>query len=423
MTHLGDFFSSAHQQKLQHTSHPDTFHGPNDTNFPIRLVTDAKALEIACAKLAVHPELALDLEFDDMRNFYGRTVSLIQVFDGDTVYLIDAVELKNIDPLLRILEDEKVIKIFHSCWNDLMVLSEVYGCQVRNLLDTSVLYRLLGHSENSISLKNLIKTYLDLDLEKGEQSSNWINRPLTDSQILYAAKDVIYLHQVTQLLQKELENLGRWEWALEECKALEKIKYVPEKQPYLRLAMKNRIYSHLWPRFADVWYFRENLAKKMNRPPFQLFPNDILCELVRNPQRTLEKWESFRGIHPSLRKTSALEQLAQLTAAEMPMPEISWREQETRIRAFERSQPDTKAFLRDERKLVLKQLRKLISNQIGQHVTNLFLSEKLLPELADLGVEKYLKRWQTELIKQTCEQNNLDYSLICFSLYEPIPSL
>ncbi len=418
MTNLGDFFSAAHQNKLNVSpGEPGDFTGFNDTGTPIRMVATQEELTAACEILSKHTELAFDLEFDDMRYFYGRTLSLVQVFDGETVFIIDAVSLKNIDPLLRIFENEKLEKIFHSSWNDLMVLSELYSCQLKNVVDTSILYRMLGHSENSISLKNLIKTYLDIDLEKGEQSSNWISRPLSDSQILYAAKDVIYLHKVTHLLQKELEAAGRWQWALEECRALERIQYKPDPNPYLKLAQKNRIYSHLYPRFADVWYFRENMAKKLNKPPFQLFPNDVLCELVRNPARTLEKWETTRGIHPKMRQENNLQQLAELTTAEMPQPAISHREYENRIRAFERSMVDEKAILREERKIVLYAVKKLLVPQYGLPIVNLFLSEKLIPDVADLGTQKFLKNWQDQLIRETCETHKLDYSLIAFPLY------
>ena len=418
MTNLGDFFSAAHQNKLNGSATvPGSFSGFNDTDFPIRMVTTQEELVAACEILSKHSELAFDLEFDDMRYIYGRTLSLVQVFDGETVFIIDAVSLKNIDPLLRIFENEKLEKIFHSSWNDLMVLSELYSCQLKNVIDTSILYRMLGHSENSISLKNLIKTYLDIDLEKGEQSSNWISRPLSDSQILYAAKDVIYLHKVTHLLEHELKAAGRWEWALEECRALERIQYKPDPKPYLKLAQKNRIYSHLYPRFADVWYFRENMAKKLNKPPFQLFPNDVLCELVRNPERTLGKWEEFRGIHPNLRKENNLEELARLTATEMPVPAIPHRELENRIRAFERSLTDVKAWLREERKTVLYAVKKLLTPELGLPIVNLFLSEKLIPDVADLGTKKALKQWQDKLMKETCEKHGLDYSLISFSLY------
>jgi ribonuclease D len=419
MTQLGDFFSAAHQNKLHATPLASgTFSGPNDTDFPIRIIATPEDLNEACSILSKHTELAFDLEFDDMRYFYGRTLSLVQVFDGETVFIIDAVALENkIEPLLRIFENDHLVKIFHSSWNDLMVLSELYGCQMKNVLDTSILYRMLGHSENSISLKNLIKTYLDLDMEKGEQSSNWIARPLSDSQILYAAKDVIYLHKAAHAMKLELEAAGRWEWAVEECKALEKIRYTPDPKPYLKLAQKNRIYSHLYPRFADVWYFRENMAKKMNKPPYQLFPNDVLCELVRQPEKTLEKWDTYRGIHPSLRREPNLQQLKKLTAAEMPAPVIPWRETENRIKAFERSMVDYKAWLREERKTVLAQLKKLLAETHGLPITNLFLSEKIQPEVADLGTKKALKNWQDQLIKATCETHHLDYSLISFSLY------
>src|SRR4051812_6492453 len=102
MTNLGDFLSAENQNKLKPGgTTSNTFSGPNDTDFPIRLVTTQTELEEACQILSKHSELAFDLEFDDMRYFYGRTLSLIQVFDGETAFLIDAVSLENIDPLLR----------------------------------------------------------------------------------------------------------------------------------------------------------------------------------------------------------------------------------------------------------------------------------------------------------------------------------
>jgi ribonuclease D len=419
MTQLGDFFSAAnHNKNPKSGAELSPFSGLNDTSFPIRMVDTQDELLVACQILSKHSELAFDLEFDDMRYFYGRTLSLVQVFDGDSVYIIDAVALENkIEPLLKIFENEQLVKIFHSSWNDLMVLSEVYGCHLKNVIDTSIMYRMLGHSENSISLKNLIKHYVDVDLEKGEQSSNWISRPLSDSQIVYAAKDVIYLHQAKHLLQQELEAAGRWEWALEECRALEKIKFTSDPRPYLKLAQKNRIYPHLLPRFAEVWYFRENQAKKMNKPPFQLFPNDVLCELVRNPARTLEKWDSFRGIHPAMRRENNLAQLAKLTAADMPQPDISYREFENRNKAFERSMIDYKGWLRNERKQLLTEIKKRLMPEYGLPIVNLFLSEKLIPELADLGTKKYLRKWQQQLLEQACEKYALDFSVISFSLY------
>ena len=155
----------------------------------------------------------------------------------------------------------------------------------------------------------------------------------------------------------------------------------------------------------------------MNKPQFQLFPNDVLCELVRQPEKTLEKWDTYRGIHPSLRRENNLQQLAKLTAAPMPAPSLPYREYDNRNKAFERSMIDYKAWLRNERKTVLQQLKKLLAETHGLHITNLFLSEKIQPEVADLGTKKALKAWQDKLIKETCETHHLDYSLISFSLY------
>src|SRR5688572_11537882 len=126
MTHLGDFFSAAHQNKLHASpSVSGTFSGFNDTNFPIRIIATQEDLKEACEILSKHTELAFDLEFDDMRYCYGRTLSLVQVFDGEIVFIIDAVKLEIIDPLLRNFENDHLLKIFHSSWNDLMLLSKL----------------------------------------------------------------------------------------------------------------------------------------------------------------------------------------------------------------------------------------------------------------------------------------------------------
>src|SRR5262245_17169871 len=130
MAQLGDFFNASQQQTL----HPLTFNGSfsdeKGTVFPIEMITTAEQLQACCNDLNRHPELAIDLEFDDMRHYYGRTLSLVQVYDGESVFLIDAVALPDLAPLMKLLEDETKVKIFHSCGNDLMVLSELYGCRV-----------------------------------------------------------------------------------------------------------------------------------------------------------------------------------------------------------------------------------------------------------------------------------------------------
>ena len=97
----------------------------------IHYLTTAEAVASAAAHFATLPRIGIDLEFDDMRHRYGRHLALIQVFDGQEVYLIDPLPLPNmaadLEPLFAVLRDPAVAKVFHSCKSDILLLDEVFS--------------------------------------------------------------------------------------------------------------------------------------------------------------------------------------------------------------------------------------------------------------------------------------------------------
>lgn len=382
----------------------------------IQYLTTAAEVQQAAATLAAAPRIAIDLEFDDMRHRYGRNLALIQIYDGNTVFLIDPLPLTNpaqeLEPLWEILRNPAVEKVFHSCKSDILLLDEIYGVHVRNITDTSVQYTLLAESDNNISLGRLIQAELGIEVDKGEQKSNWLKRPLTEAQKLYAANDVLYLFELADRLQEKLAALGRTHWAEEENAALEEVRYTRDERPYLRIAGKYRILPQEMPLFRDLYLLRDQVAKQIDRPPYMVFANDRLSELVRDTPQSLNDWKAARGLHPDLKRTPYLEQLALLSPGKfVPVPEPA-APGEARRFPFRRRLSGEKAALADAREHLLTQLKNHITTDLNGYVANLVLSNRLVADIVELGAEKVLRPWQKTILREAAERHGLDYGLI-----------
>ncbi|WP_324676416.1 ribonuclease D [Hymenobacter sp. GOD-10R] len=382
----------------------------------IQYLTTSAGVQQAADILGASSRLAVDLEFDDMRHRYGRNLALIQIYDGQKVYLIDPIPLTNpaheLEPIWVLLRDPGIEKVFHSCKSDILLLDELYDVHVRHITDTSVQYTLLGESDNNISLGRLIQAELGLEVDKGEQKSNWLKRPLTEAQKLYAANDVLYLFELSDRLAAKLASLGRLHWAEEENKALEDVRYVRDERPYLRIAGKYRIQPNEMPLFRDLYMLRDRIAKELDRPPYMVFANDRLPELVRAMPLDATDWKATRGLHPELKRSPYLDQLAALSPdnfVSVPEPPLPT---EQRRFPFRRRLSGEKAARADAREQLLTSLKTHITNDINGYVANLVLSNRLIADIIELGAERVLRPWQQTILRETAERHELPYSLV-----------
>jgi ribonuclease D len=381
----------------------------------IQYLTTAAEVQQATRALVAAPRIAIDLEFDDMRHRYGRNLALIQIFDGQQVLLIDPLPLTNpahdLEPLWAVLRDPAVEKVFHSCKSDILLLDELYGVHVCHITDTSVQYMLLGESDNNISLGRLIQAELGIEVDKGEQKSNWLKRPLTEAQMLYAANDVLYLFELTDRLRDKLTALGRQHWADEENAALEEVRYTRDERPYLRIAGKYRILPQELPLFRDLYLLRDQVARQLDRPPYMVFANDRLSELVRDMPRNLHDWKTARGLHPELKRPPYLEQLTALSPDNfVSVPEPAATDQ--RRFPFRRRLSGEKAARADAREQLLMQLKAHITTDVNGYVANLVLSNRLIADIIEFGAEQVLRPWQKTILEETAQRHNLDYEQV-----------
>ncbi len=161
-------------------------------------------------ELSNKPYLGVDTEFrrttkDNMK------LALLQVNDDDETYLIDTILIDNPGPNADFLFCPEVTKIFHSCKEDLEAIFAWTKKELVNIFDTQIANSLLD-GNFSIGYQGLVEQELDIVLTKNETRSNWIRRPLTDSQLKYAALDVEYLIHLYKVQSKELINTEKLGW-------------------------------------------------------------------------------------------------------------------------------------------------------------------------------------------------------------------
>ena len=158
--------------------------------------------------------LAVDGEFMGL-NVRRDPLCLIQISSGKSDAHIVQFDRSNYDApnLVKILSDENVTKIFHYSRADLAHIKYYLKTETNNILDTKIASKLVRTYTDRHGLKNLLREMLSVDISKQQQSSDWGAPELSKAQIEYAASDVLYLHNLMDKLNVNLERENRVEMA------------------------------------------------------------------------------------------------------------------------------------------------------------------------------------------------------------------
>jgi len=141
--------------------------------------------------------LAIDTEAMGL-NYQRDRLCLIQLSSGNGICHLVKINHTNKKPnnLLCILENKKILKIFHYARFDVGILNFTYKINIQNIFCTKIASRLARTFTDKHGYKDLCKNILNKDIAKTEQTSDWGAKKLTKSQQQYAAIDVLYLHQL-----------------------------------------------------------------------------------------------------------------------------------------------------------------------------------------------------------------------------------
>lgn len=244
-------------------------------------VDEPEQLEHLCAQWQQMEELALDTEFIRTDTFYPKP-ALLQIGDGQACYLLDVLALGVPDCLRQLLVSGPV-KVFHSCSEDLEVLQHWLGVLPSPLIDTQLAVALVDQ-ETGMGYQRLVERYLQISLEKGETRSDWLQRPLTDSQKHYAAQDVEYLLPVWHQLKERLQANGRLELLQHESRWLveEAARDCPD-DAWQRCKQAWRLNARQLAVLQQLAAWRETRARQLDRPRNRV-ASDTLLQLLAERQ-------------------------------------------------------------------------------------------------------------------------------------------
>lgn len=262
--------------------------------YPIHWIDSDSALQAICDRLKRVEVLAIDTEFDRFRRKYGINLELIQLFDGDAVYLIRVGSLLNILPLKDIMEDCNTIKLLYSGSEDIQVF-KVNGISPKGVYDLQAASQLSGFS--AMSLAGILQEVLDVSFDKSKQTSDWSKVNLDREQIIYAANDVIYLIPLYKRVVLEAAKLNTTLFIEEENRLLELV-LVSETKPRLKQHQREKFNRHEQAMLLALMYVRDGLGQMVNKPPHFVLSDVQLEDILThrneyNGESQLKEYSAF----------------------------------------------------------------------------------------------------------------------------------
>jgi ribonuclease D len=210
--------------------------------------------------------IGLDTEFMRERTFFPR-LCLLQLAAGTQIWCVDTLRCGSLEPLVPALAAPGAPKVIHSARQDLEAFYLNVKRVISPLFDTQIAAGCVG-LKPQIGYAELVKTLLEVSLPKGQTRTDWSRRPLTPAQLEYAADDVAYLNEVADRLRERLRALGREQWVVEDCRALEDASlYEPDPaDAWRRLRSLHKLPPAMQARAKVLAVWRENAARSRNLP-------------------------------------------------------------------------------------------------------------------------------------------------------------
>ena len=179
------------------------------------LIDDTKSMELMAKHISTASIVALDLEGNG-RHRYPERICLIQLAVNNSIYIIDPLKKLDMSPICDLIENPLIEKVMHSVSYDVRCLKREWGIKINNLFDPAIAASFVGIKKTGLG--SVIEEVLGINIDKSKklQRSDWTIRPLSNESLLYAANDVAHLISLRMTLKKRLQDMGRYEWALEE---------------------------------------------------------------------------------------------------------------------------------------------------------------------------------------------------------------
>jgi ribonuclease D len=348
--------------------------------------------------------LAIDTEFMRRRTLYPE-IALIQVFDGQHLGLIDPCCDLDLSRFWQIMSDAAILKVLHSPSEDVEVFLK-HGCIPSPIFDTQFALSLLGGA-NCLGFAIMVERFLGLTIDKSESRTNWLQRPLSASQLEYAAGDVFYLLPCFEKIRAEIEALGFMNIVIGEGDLLvtKRAYQTPDEMLHIDINNSWQLQPAQLAVLNQLAVWRRDKAREKNLALGFILKEPTLFEIARRQPQSMNQLRTIAGIEPMEINKSG-KQILQCVEAGLAAPVETHPLKVTRLIDY----PDYKKSA----KLIKQKITK-VAEKVGVPV-DVFASKKQINQLlswhwklneqnrSHVLIPDLMTGWRSELLGETLKE-------------------
>ena len=258
------------------------------------IVTNAE-LAAFCARLEGAPFVTVDTEFMRETTYWPK-LCLLQIASAEDAAVVDPLAPGlDLAPVLRLLADERTVKVFHAARQDLEIFHNL-GVTVRPVFDTQVAAMAAGFGDQ-VAYDALVRQFLKVEIDKSSRFTDWARRPLSAAQLAYALADVTHLAKLYPQLLQRLEKKGRLSWVEDEMQDLADPALFDMDPEIAWRRLKPRKFT---PRYlaafraAAAW--RERTAQTRDQPRGRILKDEAIDEIATQLPMDAEAFNRLRSV-------------------------------------------------------------------------------------------------------------------------------
>ncbi len=281
-----------------------------------QLIDSDEALNTLLSSRGGADMVAIDTEFMRRNTFYPQPALLQLCFPGDEqAHLIDPLAIADFSALKALFTDTATVKVLHSPGEDLEVFDRLLRVQPEPLFDTqrAAAFLDMGHG---LGYRALVETMTGLQLAKGETQSNWLQRPLTHSQLEYAAQDVLPVPDIYRELRRQLKVADKLEWLLEDGRWAVRQARGAGPAPVNRIKSAWKLDPRQLALLLLICDWREARAKDSDKPRSWILSDNLCLQIAQRGPNSLAQLGAIEEFPTAVVRKQGEQLLALVAEAE-----------------------------------------------------------------------------------------------------------
>lgn len=265
-------------------------------------ITTPAQLDELCEQMTGADRIGFDTEFVSEDTFRPQ-LCLVQVIVGETLAVIDPLEVPDLNRFWEVLADGSHVTLVHAAREEVNFSLTAIGRPPANIFDTQLAAAFCSN-EYPAAYSSVVNRFLNVKLAKGEQRTDWRRRPLSDEQIDYALEDVRHLFPLHDRMREMIEERGRTEWHKQETNDfIAEVIAARDRERWRKVSGSGNLGPRNLAIVRELWRWRQKQAEKRDLPPRRILRDDLIVELAKRKTDNPEKMRALRGMqHGGLKK-------------------------------------------------------------------------------------------------------------------------